>query len=372
MAFMVPELIQGLKNTNTEYGVACAKVLGAIGPKAKPALPALLSATNAGFRLAQSAAFAIWDIDHQTNVVVEILDDILKHQAAARWPVLQELQRRGTALKTVAPIVQQCLFDPNDFVQAEAEKMLRQLSPELLQVTIDQLNRNAPLILQQSIAALQSRTRKIPPRAFTVIEFYGAKAQNAVPALIEVLNRAQPANTSSFGNSMGGQNNFWLPRQAALAIGAIGPAARDAVPALTNLLGRRDLNAENYCKALSGIGSNAVEAVPHLEKLLGSPSSYDFAAARALMEIAPSQSSNAVNILKKAAEGQERFGRSRFLVGRAPNAVKQGRFQPTWYPSSKALSAQVALWKVGMEKNPPVTNLMAILSNSSPIPIQKS
>jgi HEAT repeat protein len=354
MAFMVPELIQGLKGTNLEHAVACAEILGAIGPKARPAILALLNATNAGGWLAQSTAFAVWDIDRQTNVVVEVLARTLHGKSRYRWSALKGLQQRGTDLKAASPIVQQALYDSNGGVRDEAERTLQQLDPERLQTTIDQLNRNAPLILQQSVVALQSKPNRIPLRAFTVIEFYGPKADSAVPALIEMLNQTPPTRRSYLMNSVSGQNNVSLAPQALAAIAAIGPAARDAVPALTNLLGGKHYNTADLCEALGGIGPNASEAVPVLEALLTRTNervrlrgmggfvtlpgneTVRFAAARALVEIAPGQASNAVSFLKK------------------------GNFKSVGYPLPE-LSAQVALWKAGMEKNPPVTNLMATL-----------
>ena len=243
----------------------------------------------------------------------------------------------------------------------EAERTLQQLDPERLQATIDQLNRNAPLILQQSIALLESGTYKVPYRGFTVIKFFGPKAESAVPVLIEMLSQKPLARPSYLMNSASGQNNVWLAPQASVAIGAIGPAARDAVPALTNLLAGKDYNRVDFCKALGGIGPDAGKAIPALEALLNGTNEDDrwgrysdgrgrvnfgvnetvrFAAATALAEIAPDQASNAVNFLKKV------------------------NFQLVGTPLPE-LSAHVALWKGGMEKNPPVTNLMAILSKGT-------
>jgi len=354
VAFMVPELIQGLKDTNLDRAVICAQILGAIGPKAKPAIPALLNAANAGGWQALSAAFAIWDIDRQTNVVVEALARDFAYQPQARLPLLIGLRRRGMALKAAAPIAQQALYDPNETVRNEAEKTLQQLDPERLQATIDQLNQNAPLILQQTIALLESGKNKIPYHAFTVIKFFGPKTESAVPALIEMLNQEPPDPPSDLMNFAAVNRYLLSIRQALPAIVDIGPAARDAVPALTNLLERtnrfgiREFEVD-VCNALGAIGPNASEAIPVLEAILTRTNTsvrlrgrggfvtlpgdetVHFAAARALVEIAPGRASNAVNFLKKV---------------------------------KPELSAQVALWKAGMEKNPPVTNLMAILSKA--------
>jgi hypothetical protein len=375
MAFMVPELIQGLKATNLYHAVICADILGAIGPKAKPAIPALLNAANAGGWQAQSAAFAIWDIDRQTNVVVEALARDFAYQPQARLPLLIGLQRRGMALKAAAPIVQQALYDSSQGVRDEAERTLQQLDPERLQATIDQLNQNAPLILQQTIALLESGKNKIPYHAFTVIKFFGPKAESAVPALIEMLNQEPPDPRSDLINFAAGNKYLLAIRQALPVIVDIGPAARDAVPALTNLLertnrfGLREFEVD-VCNALGAIGPNASKAVPVLEALLTRTNesirfrgneTVHFAAARALVEIAPSQASTAVKLLKKEEGEQEK---SHFVeIAPSPNKAEHGRglVPLAWHPSSQALSAQVALWKAGMEKNPPVTNLMAIL-----------
>lgn len=376
MAFMVPELIQGLKGTNWQHAIACAEILGAIGPKARPALPALLNATNADCWLAQSAAFAIWDIDRQTNVVVEFLDHSVKNHTQNRGSALNVLRRRGIALEAAAPVLQQALYDPAGGVRDEAERTLQQINPERLQATIDQLNQNAPLILQQSIAVLESGKNKIPYHAFIVIKFFGPKAESAVPALIEMLNQ-EPPDPSSDVMNFAAVNKYLLSiRQALPVIEAIGPAARDAVPALTNLLERtnrfgiREFEVD-VCNALGSIGPAASEAVPVLEALLTRTNesirfrgndTVHFAAARALVEIAPGLTSTAVKLLKKEEGEQEK---SHFVeIAPSPNKAKRGRglVPLAWHPSSQALSAQVVLWKAGMEKNPPVTNLMSILS----------
>ena len=378
VSFMVPELIQGLKDTNLDRAVICAEILGAIGPKAKPAIPALLNATNAVDWLSQSAAFAVWDIDRQTNAVIEALARDFAYQPQARWSLLRGVQRRGTALKAAAPIVQQALYDSSQNVRDEAERILQQLDPERLQATIAQLNRNAPLILQQTIALLESGTYKVPHRAYTVIEYFGPKAERAVPALIEMLDQEPPDRPSDLMNFAAVNKYLLSIRQALPAIVAIGRAARDAVPALTNLLERtnrfgiREFEVD-VCNALGSIGPAASEAVPVLEALLtrtnenirfSGNDAIHFAAARALVEIAPSQASTAVILLKKEDGEQEK---SHFVeIAPSPNKAEHGRGRVplAWHPSSQALSAQVALWKAGMEKEPPVTNLMAILSKS--------
>jgi HEAT repeat protein len=83
----------------------------------------------------------------------------------------------------------------------------------------------------------------------------GAKAQPAVPALIEALKK-----------------DALVRQNAALALGRIGPEAKDAVPALIDALRDSDWTVRRQAAlALEQIGPEARQAVPALEKLTHDP-----------------------------------------------------------------------------------------------------
>jgi hypothetical protein len=83
----------------------------------------------------------------------------------------------------------------------------------------------------------------------------GAKAQPAVPALIEALKK-----------------DALVRQNAALALGRIGPEAKEAVPALIDALRDSDWTVRRQAAlALGQIGPEARQAVPALEKLARDP-----------------------------------------------------------------------------------------------------
>jgi HEAT repeat protein len=103
-------------------------------------------------------------------------------------------------------------------------------------------------------------------RAFSAIVSalggFGAAAGNAVPVLVDLLNREPPCDAISADNR---------PIQIAEALGQIGPDARPAVPALVALLKKYPRTRQATALALAQIGGPAARgAVPFLEKLLGS------------------------------------------------------------------------------------------------------
>ena len=64
-----------------------------------------------------------------------------------------------------------------------------------------------------------------------------------------------------------------MRRAAGSALGKIGPAAKDAVPALMNMLNDADIVCRGRAAtALGGIGAAAKASVPELIRVLESPS----------------------------------------------------------------------------------------------------
>lgn len=116
------------------------------------------------------------------------------------------------------------------------------------------------------------------PRIAEALGRFGAAARDAVPALLDVLGRKPPREPLLSQNR---------PIQVAAALGRIGPEARAAVPALIALLKKQPHTRMAAALALGQIdGTEARAAVRLLKKLLGSRDELvQIRAAQALWQI---------------------------------------------------------------------------------------
>jgi len=327
----IPDFIRALEQCRWEPDASEAvSLLGSIGPKAKAAIPALLKALPAGREvLSNAVAAAIWSIDRRTNFALGIFTNELRSKYDTfqnRTVPLGHLEEMGPAAKPALPLVLEQLTNSDDHVRTAAAKALCKIDPALYRSTIDEMNRNPEASVERLTQAIQGTLRE-RSKALQVIIMYGPDAKPAVPALIEVLERA-PAT------------------DAVNAVGEIGPEARAAVPALIALLPARrfDVSTSDICRALGSIGLGATSAVPGLKQLLqGSNQWTRLAAATALARIVPEEKDYLAPILRgltnlsyPTPKGSENLG-------------KDPRF--SW-------PAKVALWRLGLEKEPPIGEMM--------------
>ncbi len=121
----------------------------------------------------------------------------------------------------------------------------------------------------------------------------GPGASGAVPALVRILEQGR---------------DHLLRSNAAKALGKIGPGAADAVPALIRTLSLRHSKyglRQSAAEALGKIGPGAASAVPHLSRLIGhADKSLRYNAIRALGGIGPAAES-AVPQLIEALNGPD-------------------------------------------------------------------
>jgi HEAT repeat protein len=145
--------------------------------------------------------------------------------------------------------------------------------------------------------------------------------------------------------------------KAARALAQIGPEACLAVPNLVSLLQIPRDCPDVYCNALGAIGPGARDAVPVLESLLSETNLHvRVAAAAALALIVPDSCSNAIHVLKQL-ERDPSFPAVWVQDGHGvrPTSEKDTSDQ---YSLLISFSASVALWKLGLEKNPPLTAVL--------------
>jgi HEAT repeat protein len=364
IAFMVPELLENLTNNQPHVRVLCARMLGSIGPKAKPAVPALLRATESGDWhgwLAYTAGKALLTIDGQTNVTLRVLTNALNGtNTTIRLFALMDLGKLGPVAKTVAPAIQEVLHDSDEQMRNEAVKALKEIEPTLLESRLQEMNQQAAANIARLIEMI--RTGEYPQRyrAVEALSLFGPDAKDAVPVLIQALDA--PVMVRAMADIA--QHNLW--RVIADALGEIGPDARAAVPKLVELIRKsKQYAGMSYCPALGKIGTNASLAVPVLQSLLQDENlRLRLAAADALIMIAPPACSNVVAVLTNLLNEPELA--TVWVVDEKGVARRSDR-KDLQNPESvfAKISVSVALWRLGLEKEPPI-EVLAELAGKDP------
>jgi HEAT repeat protein len=204
----VGALAQALTDPNAELRWRAARALAAVGPGASDAAPALVTAMN----------------DSETLV---------------RAQVAHALRRIGVATPEVATALASHVTDPSEQVRREVLKALIALPP------------NPEIVRPALIKALESAD---PTMAAAAVQTFAEQGTAVVPRLIEGLKHKEA--------------QYWC----CLALGQIGPDAKDAVPGLIEVLsGDRPDVVLQALVALAEIGPASEPAVPQMVRLLDSP-----------------------------------------------------------------------------------------------------
>jgi len=334
----IPDLIKFLHRDWEEDACVGADLLASIGPEAKPAIPALLEQLPFhGYAFSNAVAGAVWKIDRQTNFALSVLTNELRplRNLNIEYP-LHNLRDMGPAAKSAAPLLIPLLQDSNRTTRIAAADALREMDPVLYDAELDGINRhfatNLPALIQMLRGTQDDRTA-----ALAALVVYGPDAMPALPAIIQVLQKAA---------SLGGELDV---EGAAYVIAELGPEASAAVPALRAALPGLGWHYGPFvvCRALANIGPGASAAVPELSSLANPLSRqlnnrdlplFSAGAAAALAGITPESKASLMPILTNLA---------RFSVLHSDEGLPQ-----------ITLTAQVALWRLGLEKEPPIRELM--------------
>jgi len=237
----VNQLVAALAGTDAQTRLDAADQLTALGADAKPAVPALVRAltdTNAELRWRAArtlAAIGPGGSDAVPALIVALNDS----ETLVRAQAAHALRRIGVATDAVATALAAHVTDPSEQVRREVLKALASLPP------------NPEIVRPALIKALESAD---PALAAAAVQTFAEQGAAVVPRLIEGLKHKE--------------SQYW----ACLALGEIGPVAKDAVPGLTDLLGndRPDVVLQALV-ALGQIGPGAEPAVPQILRLLDSP-----------------------------------------------------------------------------------------------------
>ncbi len=335
-----------------DQSIDCAEQLGDIGPKARSAIPTLLAATKVDGWLAESAAIALWKIDRETNVLVEVFSNRMATATRSeRSDAFLDFARLGRDLMPAASVVEQALFDGGDTpLRDNAAAFLKEFDPERLRRVEDRLSDSAAALLPLHIAALQSTNKfaTVHADAIKAIQAYGPAGADAIPALLSELRRSgrngEPlgvlralaamgpkavAATPDLAVLAGTGSDTWLARQALAVLGSIGPGASNALPAvefcLTN--SARPEAQLDAAIAWSQIDPNDKMAITALRKF---------------------QTNGDPGLLDRVDHDPSKIDRREYCV----NNLSQTRMQVQ-------IRASVALWRLGLEPEPPLPAIMA-------------
>lgn len=272
-------LAADLTSPDPRVRARAARLLGARGPAARPAVPSLaahLDDTSAVVRVA--AVWALGRIGPRPGVDLRALVSRLEDEdpavrAGAAWAI-GRLDTRAARAQT-ALVARLCDSDPE--VRRRAVAALRRVRP-------DPARSLAPVLAILDDARSPGRAE-----AARVVGFMGAAAGAAVPTLVSALDSGDRR----------------LRREAITALGSIGPGAAAAVPALVRALDDPDLRWR-VPDALGAIGPPARPAVPALRAALADANAtVRWRAALALGEMGDTASAAGPDLARLVSDAQE-------------------------------------------------------------------
>jgi HEAT repeat protein/S1-C subfamily serine protease len=308
----VPDLIQLLKK-ESEAGVRrqAVEALNKIGPPEKKDLNLLtdgLTDTNPEVR--GYAATALGKLGRDGRIY---LADLLKAkkdaESSVRQAVIRSLGQVGRYDKeTVMDALKDGLKDGDKDVRVAAADSIVVLGPTAGDIPV----------LKECLKHQDSEVQMAGARALFNL---GPEAKDAVPALLEALNRSKDDQArgtimTTLGQ-IGAASKTAIPAilesmkvkelrpKAMVALGKIGPEAKEAVPALVENLDDRD-SRSTAINALGKIGKEAKIAVPKMAQLLSErDKDLRLTILTALKEIGPA-AKEAVSAIGKCLDFKEK------------------------------------------------------------------
>jgi HEAT repeat protein/S1-C subfamily serine protease len=254
-------VLQALKSSNTEARQYAARTLASSGigevppADAVPILGAALKDSDAAVR--KNVALALGNLGPQARgVVTDLLDQLKDSDAEARKAAVVAVGKVGVEGKESVPLLIGLLKDRNVETRRAGAVLLAKLGPDGKEA--------APALA----AALKDPDREMRRAILEALGQFGPDAKAAVPGLREILQGKEKT----------------LLQPALDVLTQIGPAAQDAIPELIQLLEDQSLR-ESVATALGKIGKPAVP--PLREALKDNNARIRTGACMALGEIGP-------------------------------------------------------------------------------------
>ncbi len=262
-------LTAALGTPSLEVRWRAARILGLIGPKAKPALPALMkAATDTDFDIRGEVAKALPRIDDLGDQSVPLLLEWLQvDEIHVRKDAATALGAyRGHFEKSV-PFLLKMLKDKDPSARGCAAQSLGKLakSPRVVVPALTALLSDGDRYEDWYVSAMcaYSQQRSVHGDAAQALREFGEEAQTIGSALVEALPADQRAK---------------FPLGFAIAIGEYGPESKPFVLKLAERLGRPELGVRRIRSSLTilnRLGPHAAASVPAVRKLFNEPQHED-------------------------------------------------------------------------------------------------
>jgi HEAT repeat protein len=286
-------------------GIHCAWALTELG---EPGIAALIEALDSGKTQARrDVVIVLQDVGPAGKSAVPALIKALEHEdARIRSPAAYSLGRMGPAAKAAVPALTRTLHDSDSHVRINAADALRR---------IDNSAAGIPALIE--VCKDPSPSNRCT--ATMVLGDFGPAAKDAVPALLELLKDSDPylPPYAAFSLWQIAKHDRAIPVLIEKArgsengpdsefLGQIGPEAKAAVSALTKAAADKDaFRAGRAIEALGKIGAEAKSALPVIRPFLKTDDLRKVAAAMALWQL--ERSPEAIPMLIQALHSHKYF-----------------------------------------------------------------
>lgn len=323
-AAAVPELTRLAGEGELNERIEAIMALAAIGEPAAAAVPTLVAALESKEELLQfAAAFALGKLRAAAaDDALETVDDSPNEflAAVAAWAraeihpddealVAEAVGRLGKGLESADPMIRRGAVSGLSDLAASLDPAGRRSLATQFAELLDDANQDVGMhagaaLVRLGPDALDELTKRLGEpahrvQALGVLAAIGAAAKPAVKQLVAALAEPDPG----------------VVGEAAVAIGAVGPDAAEAVPALRKLLGDATPADVRYpvTYALGRIGAAAKAAVPRLLELSKSDDEIMATVATwAALKIEPADAAlveQAIPLLRRALRGERELAR---------------------------------------------------------------
>jgi len=266
----VDELAQVLQDEDTLLDGPAVFALGSIGPKAKAAEDSVRKLADADSSPPFRKTVCLWALARMNPDDQELVRQVVPKLVEAL--TAPESRLRAAAARALIDL------DPDpEILRPVMQKAMQEASPEAMNDMLDALASLGEKAVPRLSKALE--IQEVRAKAAAIIARIGPAAKAAVPALSDALSDKNPETCN----------------EVLFALAAIGPDAAEAVPAIRQVMQSPDKNVcYSACYALGKIGPAAESAKEDLEKrLAGDDNFLCMASAWALCQVDPESSETA-------------------------------------------------------------------------------
>jgi HEAT repeat protein len=275
----VASVVPLLQDPRAAVRKTAAEILGRIGPEAKEAVPALtraLTDTDRGVRLQATTALGQIDPGNAAVRAAELIAALKDKDPEVRGTAAESLGQLSPAPAGVVDALTAALRDDSFQVRLAAVYALGKLGPAgvpALQGAVQHTDthiRTTALSRLGDLGDLGDAARPALPTLREALRDADLEVRVAAGEALTKLDPTTPLDdlVAELTKALGGADESQR-KQAAEALGRLGPAAKSAVPLLVKLLKSGSPEQRDQAvRALGGLGPAAREAVPALIEAL--------------------------------------------------------------------------------------------------------